>query len=810
MNNEKRGTHHLFSLIHSLERTRLTFPIAILTFCSIVFARAFLEGIFERSHTIGLHPVTEISIYNVFLHFPVYYLFVLMASMLLLHFITRESIEKVGKLVLFFLPVTLIPPLIDLFITPGRGDALFYFMEIKDIGRALFGTFMPPMTLNGVSFGIRIEVFIGCLLAALYGGAKTRKWYLGAAAFIGTYLILILSGAIPVLSARALSLFHPLTTTPYETMFRSGGLIATETQRVTLVAIIPLLFLIPLVLYRWSPKTFKNTFRISSPYLTIHFTGMILAGFVLAYMMKGNTGIPLITNTLDYVALLILLIAGYCAFQAMVLFDHAIDGSEKERTPISAGALLFLSSLIICLSISYTAFFLVMVFGLVFFFSLSPPFRLKRFFPFSTLSLSCASLVVALLGFSLFTGEKAAFIFPPRVAWSIILLFTFTFSLRDLATLARDKALHYRTIPTTLGESRGRWVTAILVSLAFLAVPLILRAYLLFIPAVFIAAIITLLIFRRSFRHRFEIICAVILPLSVIILFLTHAACCAGHGASLFLAYRYYSNARTFDEKGATDKALAGYEAALNNGYESVNLYRNAGMLYLKTGEVHKAIEILQTARALQPDEQDAWILLVQAFTRAGEYSRAIAECDKGISGGKYRAEFLMLKGQVLLSQGNASPALNAFKQAIRFGEHSGNSLMAIASIYLSMDSLDSAIDTYTEALKFLDERHVLKARAEAYYRKGASNSALSDLLAAEQHDPHDAEIKNNIGILHYQQGDYHAAERYLTEAISLDRDYLVAYQNLRDTYVKMGKKKEVYFIELKINELCAREHING
>jgi tetratricopeptide (TPR) repeat protein/4-hydroxybenzoate polyprenyltransferase len=815
MNNEHARKNRLTSLIYSLEHIKLSFPLAVLSFFSIVFARAFLEGIFERGHTIGLHPITEISIYNVFLHFPVYYLFVFLAAVLFLHFITREKVENVSKILLTFLPIIIIPPLIDLFITPGRGDALFYFMEMKDFSKALYATFIPTVALRGVSSGIRIEVLIGCLLAMVYVAVKSGKWYKALLSFWGVYLILVLSGAIPILFAKCISLFSGSNAPVYEFAYRSGGLIPTETQRVTLIALLPLIILAPVVLYRWSRHTFKSMVHNAGNLSSLHFLIMTSLGFVLASLLIKDTGAPLIINPLDYIAMFGLLVAILLAYQAMILFEKAafpvfaeqkINGSESRRGIATQASMLLVSSLIIALSIHYVCFILVIAFALVFFFYLSPPFRFRRIFPFSTFLLSLASLVATLLGFSLFAGEKATFIFPPRLSLSLMVLFTLTFSLKDLASFACDKKAGYLTIPTTMGEKKGSIVVSLLVWIGLLSVPAILGEYLLFIPAILIAFAITLMILKHFFRKQLIVICYLVFLLSIIVALFRNKSPIANHSLVSFLAIHNVHAANCFMEKKSTGEALILYETALEEGYESPDLYRNLGVLYLKQGNAQKSVELLEKALAFNPYDQEARVLLAQALTRAGNFARALATCEKG-AGSKHRAEFLMLKGDIFLATKEPLRALEAFKQSIRAGETTGNSYMAMGNILLSMDSLESAINSYTQAFNFMQESPVLKHRAEAYFRKGAMEASLSDLLAAEELDPRDPEIKNNI---HYGKGDYHAAERYLLEAISLDRYYLMAYQNLSDTYKKIGQTEKAARVDMKINELSAKENKNG
>jgi len=810
----------LETFIEHFENLRISLFQAIIAFLAIVFSRAFLEGIFEEHHTIGLHPVTEISIYNFFLHFPVYFLFVFLTSLILLYILAKERIEKIGKIVLSFFPIILLPPLLDLLITHGKGESLIYLLKIPDLFKTLYGTFLFPIALRGVSYGIRIEVLFACLLAVTYVFIKTNKVYKSLLSFFGIYLILLFSGSLPLLAGVLLSLFKNSGVSAYFLIFQSGGFIPTETQRVTLVFLLPLLLLVPLCFWLWSPSKFKALLRNMKWFLSLHFIGMVSLGIFLSFTLTKAAGLQFIFNPLDYVAILALFVAIFLVHQSTVLFEGVSDIYQNQEikkksvlTPheISIiGTLLFIAGVVIALSITYVCFLLIGAFALVFFFYIYPPFRLKRFFPISTFLLSLASLIAVISGFSLFTGEKAAFVFPSRISLLVLVVFTLAFSLKDLSTMVFDKKMKMFTIPSIFGEEKGKKIIAFILLLSFLTVPLILKSYILFFPAILLGFCAALVILRKRLRKEMIAIFYILFAILVLVSIYKNREYMMLNNNSSLLATREYYIANSFMEKGLIDKAATRYESALRKGYATANIHHKIGLLYLKKGEVKKSIIALRNSLSLEHNSPETKVLLAQAYIREGKPDTAIIICNNAIKEGRYKAEFYMFKGEAFLTRGAMTEALKAFERSILLGEDTGKSAAAMGDIYLSLDSLDKAIELYTQALNCNKQSHILKQRAEAYYRVGTLNNSLSDLKSALHIDPEDPEANNNIGILYYEKANYSRALEYLTSAIALDNQYIIAYENLTNVYERMGLYKEAALTKLKMQEIKNSGKINN
>ena len=368
--------------------------------------------------------------------------------------------------------------------------------------------------------------------------------------------------------------------------------------------------------------------------------------------------------------------------------------------------------------------------------------------------------------------------------------------------MAQDKKMRMFTIPVIAGEERGKIIIAFILFISFLIVPFILRNYILVIPAFLLGSGTAYVILRKRFRKEIIAVFYIAFALLILASLWKNTTYMTQNNHSSFLTSREYYSANSYCEKGMTDKALALYESVLKNGYESADLHHRIGLLYLKKGNIKESILTLKNSLAMEGNSPETKLLLAQAYVRAEKADSALLICFNAIQDGRYKAEFFMLQGEAFISRKDIHKALNAYKRSILLGGSNGNSLIALGNIYLSLNSLDKAISYYTRALNLNKESQVLRQRAEAYYRKKALDNALSDLVNASIIDPANPEIRNNIAILYYQKGNFRKAEVYLTRAIALDNEYLAAYENLTDTYEKMGRHEEAALVKVKIKEI--------
>lgn len=102
-----------------------------------------------------------------FLHFPIAYIFPMLGLVSILHIASGFPLSKLLKMMILAWTLTLLPPIIDFF-TGVTGDIGYFPLHKENAVWFLTNFFNPAVVLPGTTTGIRIEAFLGCVLAGLF------------------------------------------------------------------------------------------------------------------------------------------------------------------------------------------------------------------------------------------------------------------------------------------------------------------------------------------------------------------------------------------------------------------------------------------------------------------------------------------------------------------------------------------------------------------------------------------------------------------------------------------------------------------
>jgi 4-hydroxybenzoate polyprenyltransferase len=261
-----------------------------------------------------------------------------------------------------------------------------------------------------------------------------------------------------------------------------------------------------------NPRTVAALVHNVRPGRTAYYLGMIVLGVIIAEKLGPASAF---TSWVDFVLFLVLLLAYFSAFLFAVgmndLADVKIDRISNSHRPLPSGILreadiansnvFFLTSSLIGGFISgYWTLFAIAVFTAAYYIYSAPPLRLKRIPFISTFLIAIATLGTLMAGFYFADANKLVSDFPIRLVALILICITLAVNFKDIKDVAGDRADNVWTIPVIFGEERGKQIVGILLAAAFLAVPVILANWLLFLPS--LAAAILGYIFSIAKNYR--------------------------------------------------------------------------------------------------------------------------------------------------------------------------------------------------------------------------------------------------------------------------------------------------------------------
>jgi 4-hydroxybenzoate polyprenyltransferase len=516
-------------LLNRLEGTRMSAAEWLSGFFGALFLRYLLENI--SSPRPGGILTSDAS---TLIHYSLFYLTLTVALTLVLAAFSGRPVAAVSRLSLFCLPILMLPPILDLVLSGGAGCSMSYLFEppyglLRDLV-----TFFGPLTVPGITLGMRVEIALVLagifLFVRRYRGA-TRAFLAALTAYVVVFAwvawpsLTVLpqwilgSGHEAATSASIVSYFlggqagstatemlHPSVTVPswraYELAFNSTMSRGFYFAGLGLAC-----------LWLWSSDRRHplSVVRNSRPERVAHYFLLVLLGAGLAWSAAGDAQPRPIG-----IAVLTLLSAFYCAWMFAVgtndLADLEIDRVSSPARPLPSGSLddgtvssvnlfFLLWSLVGGYLAGNYALFFILVFTAAYWTYSMPPLRLKRVPILATFLISLACLSAAMAGYFVVSGNSDIKAFPARAAALIIIAFTLGATVKDIKDFEGDGRGGIMTLPTLLGEGRGKKAVGALLCASFWLTPGILGLPILSPAAILFGIAAYIIVNRRPYRE---------------------------------------------------------------------------------------------------------------------------------------------------------------------------------------------------------------------------------------------------------------------------------------------------------------------
>lgn len=472
------------SFIIRCEESNIGFGLWICTALAIIYIRDSIESLVST----GSFPAVDLFH---FLHVPTFFISLLLAIIILLHFFTRTEIIKVSKICLIFFTIIILPVTID-FLTSlvVKRDIVYQYID-ENVPQNFINFFNPLFKIPEIPYSLRIEIAVITILSFIYIFLKRNKIF---SSLLGAFLVFALCvfyGSIPgiltggfILFLRALifvfRFIHPRLDSG-----KLGGMLDEG-----VVVIIELLFTLSMVVIwflRYDIKKFKALLKNLRFTRCFHYIIMVLMGIALYFYDVRERDLFILVRIIGMFCAIFFA----CQFSAVVndIFDIDCDRISNKDRPLIIGVLgtneylkvgiVYLAfALLFAILVSDSCFIITLVFIALYFIYSVPPFRLKKFFPISSMIIGIQALLALLLGRLSLEKEGTEVSIYPSIAWLMFLVFLLSSNIKDLKDIEGDRHCKFYTLPVIFGEVKARKIIACLVLLSYLIVPVFL--YLLF------------------------------------------------------------------------------------------------------------------------------------------------------------------------------------------------------------------------------------------------------------------------------------------------------------------------------------------
>ena len=258
--------------------------------------------------------------------------------------------------------------------------------------------------------------------------------------------------------------------------------------------------------------------------------------------------------------------------------------------------------------------------------------------------------------------------------------------------------------------------------------------------------------------------------------------------------------ARIFQQKGIYDQAIRHYTQALKTA-PSAGVFGALGTLWLLQNEFDQAVNSLQSALTFAPDSATLNQNLLAAYHRWGVHylkTDQLSEAFKCFERGLKRFPFseILLSGRAAThtSAGEYQKALDIYQRVLQINPEytaarigMGTTLNNWGSQHARNKDWEQALAHYQQALEHDPAcRPALQNLGETLMRIGWEQGANGDMEGAIGTyqklivvAPDNAEVHNNLGVIHFKKREYSKAKTYFETALTLDASYDEAHANL-------------------------------
>jgi tetratricopeptide (TPR) repeat protein len=236
---------------------------------------------------------------------------------------------------------------------------------------------------------------------------------------------------------------------------------------------------------------------------------------------------------------------------------------------------------------------------------------------------------------------------------------------------------------------------------------------------------------------------------------------------------------------GISCKAIGFYEVAIENFKKALRIndefapaHKYLGEVYYNLGLFSQAINELKKSIKIDSKDAEAYFLLSFAYGEEGRFDDARKSSDKAIKLNPRYAKIEPNLGLGIYRQKGYQDFIDVKDVGVKdkpFFSH-----YAMGLTYKNRGMFDEAIRELRRAEEADPENTLVKEQlGEVLLFMGKNGKAISEYLEAIKEDPDSPKLANNIGIACHRLGRLNEAMSWYKKAIENDKNYAVSWNNL-------------------------------
>jgi tetratricopeptide (TPR) repeat protein len=241
--------------------------------------------------------------------------------------------------------------------------------------------------------------------------------------------------------------------------------------------------------------------------------------------------------------------------------------------------------------------------------------------------------------------------------------------------------------------------------------------------------------------------------------------------------------ALSYFDTGQLQRAIPLLEKAYHTKKDDPDVAAHLGLAYLREQQADKALVVLSHWAEIQPDSPEA----LYYKGKAAQYvaSNTFAKLTK-VAPDSYRTH--QLEAEMLRERGLAPQAINQYKKAIAQNPDAAGLHYALGTLYREVGRLDEALAEFNQELRITDDPLTYYWIGDVYLQQNNMDRAQQSLLKALTIEPGLTGAELDLAKTYQAQGKTALAVKTLQALIASDPDQQEAHYLLFGLYKEQGQ----------------------
>ena len=207
----------------------------------------------------------------------------------------------------------------------------------------------------------------------------------------------------------------------------------------------------------------------------------------------------------------------------------------------------------------------------------------------------------------------------------------------------------------------------------------------------------------------------------------------------------------------------------------------------------------IQEAQKLAPNDPRVHLALAQIYAipanppQPQRIAMAQKEYEAALQLDPQNPALIGQYSDFLIKQNQAPKAIALVKEYVAAHSNDAKAHELLGAVYFGSKDLGSAQQEFERALQLDPNRVDVQLRlAKLYEDQGKTDEALAHYQKASDQQPKSAPLATVVGNMYLKKGDLDKAEKYYSQALSIDPNFSIALANTAWVYAQQNKNLDV------------------